>query len=447
MSFKRLSAVLRSNWFINKQWADEKMPLIFSFINGNISASELIGDNDITDECLEPLNIGSNIYKINCGTDLSNIPANSIALLSISGPMFKTGDVCSYGMEDYSNLINAVAANKNIVGLVIQTDTPGGQSDGPATLSTAIKNCTNNKPVIGFINDGMCCSAGYFFLSACTEIYCSQPTDVVGSIGTYCTIADWQTYYQQQGLPVKDVYAPQSTNKNIEYRESIAGDDTKLKDDLKFITNNFINTVKQNRAGKLKTDAWKTGASFFAGEALQVGLIDGIKNFNQTIFSLKRLINSNTKNSNIMAFEKTLIAAGAESFQVVDGGFLLTEENLNTMEAMLAGYEENLSALTGLQTENATLTEAKKVAENSLIEKEKSIADHLETIAALNEKLSSYGSKPSGEGSTVTTVATTEPLQTQVKTREAGLMNDNHPLNILADELTCKTTGRKNVFK
>jgi protease IV len=358
MSFKTASAILRGRWLVDKQWANAHMPIIFSVMKGDAKAGAILGlsDDDDMDEDEEdniPKNIGKNVYTVSPGTNLRDLPDGTIAFIDIDGPLLKGGDWCSYGMEDYAEMMYGIMNADNICGVILDIDSPGGQADGTATFADAINECKQAKPVIGFIDDGLAASAAYWVISACTEVYCSQPTDAAGSIGVYCTVADWNAYYESQGLPVHDVYSTLSDDKNLDYRESIKGNDKLLQAELDVIANAFINAVKTNRKGKVNGSDWATGKMYYAADAIKQGLIDGVKSFNQIILRLNRLVSINkNSNSNTMAFEKTLVAAGAQQFEVTDAGFVLQEEQLNAIEANIAAKE------TAVATANTQVTEA-----------------------------------------------------------------------------------------
>jgi chromosome segregation ATPase len=105
-----------------------------------------------------------------------------------------------------------------------------------------------------------------------------------------------------------------------------------------------------------------------------------------------------------MAFPKTLTAAGAESFgvlaagdSVTDGGFFLSEDNLNSIESHLgsvaASASESQATIERLTTELATATSAQKVAEDALAAANTSV----ETIKAdrdsWKKKAEEFGAK------------------------------------------------------
>ena len=140
----------------------------------------------------------------------------------------------------------------------------------------------DQKPIIAFVED-LCCSAAYWIASSCDSIGVSTELSVVGSIGTFTTIKNYQKKFEKEGINIVELYATASTQKNIEYREALQGNFEKLQKDLDFYNEHFINIVVKNRPGLRENQEWKTGKKFFANDALKSGLIDFIAPFNDFI--------------------------------------------------------------------------------------------------------------------------------------------------------------------
>jgi protease IV len=387
MSFKTASAILRGRWMIDKAWATAHMPLVVRMMKGE--AVDFGGEEKSTE--VEPQLVLSNkkaggIYKVGYYTDMSKIPNDSIAMVGIYGPITKYGDMCAYGAVDHVLTMNRLANSPNIKGVIIDMDSPGGEVSGTAMLADAIKALDKVKPVIGFIDDGIAASAGKWIISACREVYTSQKTDQVGSVGVYCTVADWYSYFESEGLKVRDVYAPQSTDKNQDYMEAIKGNEDPLKAELKVLADEFIATIKKNRGAKLTSDEWTTGKMFYSKDAIRIGLIDGMKSFDQVAKRMDQLVQQKqaTSNSNTMSFEKTLVAAKAEAFEVVEGGFLLEEAHLNNIEATFAERNQMIATQA---TQIATLGEAKGGLEQQLATATATVAERDQTITANNTRI------------------------------------------------------------
>lgn len=436
------SAILRGRWLVDKAWADSHMPLVFRLLKGEAvdfgGDKKLYHDDSEDDqEAKRPELIShkcaGNVYKVRPYSDLSTLQNGSIALVTLEGPMMKRGGMCSYGMVDQAQLINRLASSPNISGIILSIDSPGGQADGTAMLSDVIKNARSSKPVLAMIDDGMAASAAMWIASAAHEIYVTQPTDQVGSVGVYTQIADWATHYKEFfKLPVTDIYAPQSTDKNKDYRDAINGDHSGIEEDLSVLADQFINTVANNRAGKVKGDSWKTGKMFYAKDAQKIGLIDGLKSFDQVVSRMNSLIKSNSTNSNknTMAFEKTLVAAKAESFAVTDEGFVISEEQLNNVEATIASQE---TAVASLETANATIADLNNqvtALNTATVAAAETNSTQAARITELEAEVAELGGQSSGDG-TVIKAAAKDEIAGDAKI--PSYLSDDNPANAFAD--------------
>lgn len=306
-------------------------------------------------------------------------PEGSVAVINITGPILKYGDLCTFGSEDYIQMIKGADENKKIASIVLNIDSPGGQVDGTASLHDVIKKCS--KPVIAFVNDGTCASGAYWIASAADEIYCSQPLDQVGSIGVYCTLYDFNKYFESQGLPVYEIYAPESSDKNADVKEAFAGNFDILKSELSVIAQAFISTIKSNRGEKVKgtEKAWATGAILYAPQAIDAGLIDGIKSFDEVIARALELNPTNNTNNNTMSLF-------SKDFPTLSG--LKNKAAAEITEADLLNVNKELTAA-GLGSLVVMHSEAYTESLNKDLTLSQSLKEKEEMITSLNDKVSS----------------------------------------------------------
>lgn len=443
MSFNVYSAILRGKWLLDKQWATSHFPLVMQLLEGKTvdfgNRKAYNDDADGEDERTPEEKAGirlmagkTNVYQVRPFSKLNELPFDSIAVLNIAGPLMKRGGMCSYGMVDHTDLINRLANADNVSGIILSIDSPGGQADGTASFADAIKNAGTKKPVIAVIEDGMAASAAMWIASAANEIYVTQKTDQVGSIGVYTTIADWNAYYANEGLPVKDIYAPQSTDKNRGYNEALQGNEDMIKEELRVLADQFINTVATNRKGKLTNDSWKTSSMFYANDAIKIGLIDGIKSFDQVVNRLNTIKSSRQKsNSNTMAFEKTLAAAKATEFTVTDEGFVMSEEQLNNIEAHLISLEPAQTAAAELIAANETIGQLNGTIterDNAITALQTAATGHQQTISELQAEVKRLGGAPSGNGTQLPIAADEKPSEIKMSTH-LRYDDPEHPAN------------------
>jgi protease-4 len=298
MSFRTASALKRGFFLINPAFVHNHIDLVVDLYTGKPVD---FGFNERQEEELTaklPLSAfksfsATQYYNVGVYSRLDDIPQGSVAVVNLLGPVLKYGDMCSYGMVDKATLLTRIAASGKFKSIVLNVDSPGGQADGTQMLADTIKNLSI--PVIAVVDDGMMASAAMWIGSACSEIFATKTTDTFGSIGVYTSLYDFREYLKKAGVDIRDIYADQSFDKNKAYRDALDGDETLLKENLNFLATTFHNAVITNRAGKLVLSDVigenkevigqepLTGKMYSAQKALEIGLIDGIKSFDEIL--------------------------------------------------------------------------------------------------------------------------------------------------------------------
>lgn len=281
-----LHRILNSIWFIDRQTAENYLPLITSYINGKpmaASASPEVG-SEITLNTFE----GSAIRELAYNPDqedgsetdfIRSAPENSILTIGITDAITKYDQACGpRGMNSLSKYMRAAYATPNVNGVVLKIDSGGGEGNAMRMFVETISE--RNKPVIAFIDD-FAASAAYGIAAACDLVTANSTTARIGSIGCYMTVADYSERFAKAGIKITDVYARQSTEKNKDYRDAIAGNTKAVEDIATVFCESFLAQVEKDRAGKLTAgrEVWGTGRMFFATEARELGLIDNIDTY------------------------------------------------------------------------------------------------------------------------------------------------------------------------
>jgi protease-4 len=284
-----VNAILRGKWLFDPEQANNYFPLVSKVLAGETPFGEK-EETSIELVCFSKGEAYTIVLEDNW--DLAwaerrdKIIPGTVVMIPVEGPILKHDAYCGpAGSMSKANLINKLSEHDNVASIVMDIDSPGGMVDGTQTLVQAIQNC--EKPIHAVINDGMACSAAYWIASACDSISVTQKTDVVGSIGVYMTIADWETYYENEGLPIHSIYSTKSSEKNKPFKDAMKGDYKEVTKSLDFIATEFINSVKETRNINSKAGDPFKGATFFAEEALEIGLIDAIKPMSDLIKELE----------------------------------------------------------------------------------------------------------------------------------------------------------------
>ena len=244
-------------------------------------------------------------YQLRTG----QVPEDSVCVLSVTGVLMKYDSCGAYGTSSIAELINKATSNPNIVGIILELDTPGGNVAGVRLAADAVNKAKLIKPVVAWISDGVCASGGYWIASQCSEIISSHDTNIIGSIGVMIGLRDDRQ--MKESLGVKDivVYADGSEEKNLEFRQAIEGDFTGLKAKmLNPVRKQFVAAVKSGRGDKLKKTAESNplkGGIYGDKSSVDIGLVDSIGDLQAAANSVIRQAKTMKKNSSNTAKSST----------------------------------------------------------------------------------------------------------------------------------------------
>jgi ClpP class serine protease len=198
-------------------------------------------------------------------------------MLSLKGVMRNNGGASSYGISDTIDYLETAVKNRNIQGVILDTDTGGGESTAGSNLMYAVADAVKVKPVLNWFNT--CGSAGVMGTLPCNENIAKNERAQIGSIGTYVSID--KSFIEWYKNNVMDLYADDSQNKNLAFRQLIDGNTEGVKKMVNLTNKNFLADVKAFRplAGdEAKQKDTLSGKMFAAKEGKTRGLVDGIGN-------------------------------------------------------------------------------------------------------------------------------------------------------------------------
>lgn len=327
---KLLRTILSSAWAIDESYATSLNPLMQRVFSGeSIDLSHLVKST----------------------ADVDIIPANymglNIAVLEVEDVLMREDFCGEMGTESLNEALMEYAENPSIGGVILAFNTPGGQSDYIENVVQTIANYP--KPIISYVSS-MCASAGYWLASNTDAIFTSVKTDRVGSIGTmisYCKVNP-DAVDQPRYLQV-NVYASRSIDKNRAYEEMLDGNYERIiKEVLDPMNNVFLSSVKQGRANI--DEGTLTGKMYYSEEAVSLGLIDGIKSFDETVAYVVEMI-QNAQNQNSMGLfsrNKKPVQMKNEVYSNILGrdvmnGEVLSVDDLQKVQAHIEGLSTPLT--------------------------------------------------------------------------------------------------------
>lgn len=367
--------------------------------------------------------------------------AQLVMVLPMRGPILRDDAYCGpIGTETRAKWLRQADADPRIVGVVLDANSPGGEGSGMRVMNQQLARM--KKPVVTYVNNGLACSAMMGIASRTREIILSGKEDILGSIGTYLTIADLKKYYKDEmNLIMHDVYATASTQKNRPFLEALKADPSNPKDAhydllrskiLDPFNEAFIAEVKEGRPQVKDQEGVFNGDVFFGDDAIRLGLADSYGTLDNAIQRVRDLATSdkasNSKNRNQATINsqhppntmsvKTILHGLATAL-----GFAQKEEVTNEViaEANTALAEEGITNVAFVSTAEQTRlsTAAADVANaNSKVDAAEAKVTEAESKATAAED---KATKAAAETTTATAATTALQSAIDAAAKEAGV--------------------------
>lgn len=399
-----LHSIFSSNFYIDEFYAKSLAPLAISLFQGQDPTSGMTTAQLI-----------ANAQSMNgvAGSD------GIVAILSIKQPIVKYNSWDFLGTKTYQSILSDLSANPNVIGVVLDVDSGGGQSYGTAEFYDFLSNY--NKPIVTY-TDGYLCSAAYYFGSAADYIVANKRSEAIGSIGAYASFVDFSGIFEKLGAKSHTIYATESTEKNKDYRELFENGDP-----TPYIKNQLDPLVKTFQADMLAArpdldESTLKGGTWGAEQAKELNLIDEIGSLNTAVLKVIELAQNSNSNSNTMSKEQSFPKLAAVLGSEVDAKkahifaasetVSLSVDQLSQIEAALTdpdGAQQLSDLQTQLQAAEARANEAEnkatalETAVSTAVSKAGLTASSttVETITHMSDMLVEWGAKGGAETTNV----------------------------------------------
>lgn len=411
-------------WLIHEAFARLHAPIVFKAIQNGSFQSFIQSNRQSNDQLIAAIYNGIEADKTRMSDDepvyytVKTPSGSKVAIVPMLGAITKNGDMCSWGMRDYQNVLSRLDKDSTISGIVIHINNgPGGTVDGTPEMASMIKSLS--KGTVAFV-DGFAASAHYWMASQTDHIMMSSlnPSEV-GSIGALLVYQNVQNMIAAGQLPDMEIIrAPQSEDKALLNPVEGLTDEVRkeLKTDLRQAVVAFIDAVKAGRGAALKDDSVFTGKMYSTKEALSLGLADSKGTLQDAINKAaskgKQKSTEARKaqvNSSMKFIKLSNLFSGEAWSKVLDA---MSAEGLVTLEASekkLADAETSATALASenasLKTANDQLTADAKVSADQIATLNATVAEQKTQITTLETKVAEQKAelekKPTGQATTV----------------------------------------------
>ena len=215
--------------------------------------------------------------------------SGKVAVIPIYGTLVRrtSGLEAESGLASYTGIaaqLDAALASPEVAAILLDIDSPGGESGGVFDLADRIRAASQVKPVWAVAND-MAFSAAYALASAATRVFVAR-TGGVGSIGVIAMHVDQSVKDAKDGVRYTAVFAGERKN-DLNPHEPISDEaQAVLKAEVDRVYDLFVETVARHRG--LDADAVRATEAglFFGSNAVAAGLADAVGGFDDALTQL-----------------------------------------------------------------------------------------------------------------------------------------------------------------
>jgi ClpP class serine protease len=188
----------------------------------------------------------------------------------------------SYGTETLATMLDYMAEQGDVLGVVVRAIGPGGDLNGMKGLSDAIYRF--RKPIVGWTP--FAASATYIPLAQCDEIWLDDSkVTQVGSIGAFVVNADLSEAHAARGERYEVIRPKDAPHKNKPNQYEPLDDESRA--DLQkvvAVANQEIKAlVRRGRGSKIKDQSVFEGKMYLQEDAISLGLADSKGSLSQAI--------------------------------------------------------------------------------------------------------------------------------------------------------------------
>ena len=216
-------------------------------------------------------------------------PSSKVAVIPIHGTLVRrtSGIEAESGLASYTSIaaqLDAALASPEVAAILLDVDSPGGESGGVFDLADRIRAGMQVKPVWAVAND-MAFSAAYALVSAASRVFVAR-TGGVGSIGVIAMHIDQSVKDAKDGVRYTAVFAGERKN-DLNPHEPISNEaQAVLKAEVDRVYALFVETVARHRG--LDADAVRATEAglFFGPDAVATGLADAVGSLDDALTQL-----------------------------------------------------------------------------------------------------------------------------------------------------------------
>lgn len=220
---------------------------------------------------------------------LYRLEGDGVAVIKIEGVMTK-GESKWGGTTSTARVrraLRAAAVDSKVGSMLLEISSPGGYVDGTAELADDVAWAKGQKPVVAHIAS-IGASAAYWVASQAGKVYAHEAARV-GSIGVYAVVEDLSKAAEMAGVTVHVIKAGEAKGDGEPGTAITERMIARWQREIDETAALFRSAIRKGRDLTAKqVDAASTGETWIARDAVEMGLLDGVRTLDQAIAGMPR---------------------------------------------------------------------------------------------------------------------------------------------------------------
>ena len=209
-------------------------------------------------------------------------PGERIGVLEIEGVIAESRQT----MED----IVHYKEDPSIKGVVLRINSPGGSVGPTQEIFREVIKLKEKKKV--FVSMGSLCASGGYYLAAAGEKIYASPSTITGRIGVIMQSVILEDLLKKIGVKSNTIKAGDLKDAGTPFREMTSDERAYLDGVVKNIHEQFIKDIAAGRSMDIEKARKLADGRIYTGlQAKELGLIDNIGNFYDTVDDMKKALN------------------------------------------------------------------------------------------------------------------------------------------------------------
>jgi protease IV len=209
-------------------------------------------------------------------------PGERIGIVEIEGVISESRQT----MED----VIRFKEDPTIKGVILRINSPGGSVGPTQEIYREVTKLKEKKKV--FVSMGSVCASGGYYIAAAGEKVYANPSTITGSIGVIMQSVIFEELLKKIGMKSNTIKAGDLKDAGTPFREMTPAEKAYLNSVVGNIHEQFIRDVAAGRKMEFEKAKGLADGRIYTGlQAKELGLVDSIGNFYDTVDDIKKALN------------------------------------------------------------------------------------------------------------------------------------------------------------